>query len=155
MFEVTENALRIRDYFDAKYGLVKPPATSHEITKAELDIGMPLPSILRELYRVCNGFGGPLGSWYLAPLNGEGISLVKLTNTMRDNPPEEVSGFVSFGMNAADHSFAMQVMKSGVLRIVYCDPEAPKLIDLGQDLFQVYLDDEHQCERDLGAYLGR
>ncbi len=151
---MTENpaqpAMRIKEYFQSRYDLVQPPATDSDIIQAEEIIQIRFPQILRELYLLCNGFCGPIGSPYLLPLLGESLSLIDFTKMIRDFPSEDVSGFISFGSNAASHPLAMRELEDGGLRIVCCDPEASKFIELGNDLFEVYVEDERRCQEDVG-----
>jgi hypothetical protein len=44
------------------------PCTNEQIELAERELGHPLPSSIRDLYREMNGFVGPTGAQFLYPL---------------------------------------------------------------------------------------
>ena len=44
------------------------PCKDEELARAEIQLGHPLPSVIRELYREMNGFFGPTDASFLFPL---------------------------------------------------------------------------------------
>jgi len=131
----------------------RPPAPGEDIVRVEEELKIALPSQLRTLYAVCDGFRESKGNApYLLPLlydDGAG-SLLKVTKFYWSEwknhwPNLDFKPFIFFGLSGADEHWGMKYNGSNGI-IAYNHHMEDEYEKLGTSIVEVYAGDQRKYE---------